>query len=238
MEEFRKLTTGLLLCTDVMARGIDVPDVHWVVQYDPPKSAESFVHRCGRTARIGNTGNALVLLLPTEDTYINFIEINQKVVLKQFVKKPEVHNYLPKLQKMAIKDRAMYEKGARAFVSFVQSYLKHECNMIFRIKALDFGRLATGYGLVTIPKMPELKGKPLDNFEPVDIDVSSIPYRYGFKPCDFQFCPFLCLSISYIFYGTMYDWQGFNDIYALIFIVVLCTDVCKDNTYKYDSFWT
>ena len=39
----------------------------------------NFVHRCGRTARIGNAGNALVFLLPTEDTYINFIAINQKV---------------------------------------------------------------------------------------------------------------------------------------------------------------
>ena len=39
----------------------------------------NFVHRCGRTARIGNTGNALVFLLPSEDTYINFIAINQKV---------------------------------------------------------------------------------------------------------------------------------------------------------------
>lgn len=39
----------------------------------------SFVHRCGRTARIGNHGNALVFLLPMEESYINFLSINQKV---------------------------------------------------------------------------------------------------------------------------------------------------------------
>lgn len=180
MERFRSLTSGLLLCTDVMARGIDIPDVNWVIQYDPPKSAESFVHRCGRTARIGNTGNALVFLLPTEDSYVKFIEINQKVVLKPYEKTEGVNNYLPKLQKFALKDRAVYEKGARAFVSFVQSYIKHECNMIFRMKALDFGKLATGYGLLRIPKMPELKGKVIENFQPVDIDISTIPYKYVF----------------------------------------------------------
>lgn len=177
MEKFRKLPNGLLLCTDVMARGIDFPDVNWVIQYDPPKSAESFVHRCGRTARIGNTGNALVFLLPSEETYIKFIEINQKVILKPYEKKTDVHNYLPKLKNMALKDRAMIEKGARAYVSFVQSYIKHECSMIFRVKLLDFGKLATGFGLVRIPKMPELKGKVIENFQPVEIDLSAIPYK-------------------------------------------------------------
>ena len=39
----------------------------------------SFVHRCGRTARIGNSGNALIFLTPNEDTYVNFVAINQKV---------------------------------------------------------------------------------------------------------------------------------------------------------------
>lgn len=62
-----------------MARGVDIPEVHWVIQYDPPSSAASFVHRCGRTARIGRIGNALAMLLPNEDAYPNFILRNQKV---------------------------------------------------------------------------------------------------------------------------------------------------------------
>lgn len=62
-----------------MARGVDIQEVHWVIQYDPPSSASSFVHRCGRTARIGRTGNALAMLLPNEDAYPNFILRNQKV---------------------------------------------------------------------------------------------------------------------------------------------------------------
>jgi ATP-dependent RNA helicase DDX55/SPB4 len=72
---------GMLLCTDVMGRGVDIPDINWVIQYDPPSSAASFVHRCGRTARIGNQGSALVMLLPTEDAYVDFIYRNQKVIL-------------------------------------------------------------------------------------------------------------------------------------------------------------
>lgn len=174
---FRTLECGILVCSDVMARGIDIPEVNWVLQYNPPKSANFFVHRCGRTARIGNTGNALVFLLPAEDTYINFLKINQKVLLQKLDPCDSVNNYLPKLRKFALKDRALVEKGARAYVSFVQFYAKHECGLIFRIKDLDFGKLATGYGLLRIPKMPEVKGKDVSSFVPVEADFDKIAYK-------------------------------------------------------------
>lgn len=78
-DQFRQLESGLLVTTDVMARGIDIAEIDWVVQFDPPSNAAAFVHRCGRTARIGNHGSAVVLLLPNEDAYVPFIDINQKV---------------------------------------------------------------------------------------------------------------------------------------------------------------
>lgn len=175
--KFRTMTSGLLVSTDVMARGIDIPDVHWVIQYDPPSSASAFVHRCGRTARIGNTGNALVMLLPAEDTYIKFIQINQKVPLTEMEKDEEAVSMVNKLRSLAIKDRAVYEKGVRAFVSFIQSYIKHECSMIFRLKDLDYGLLAQGFGLLRIPRMPELRGKSVTNFTPAEVDIKAIPFR-------------------------------------------------------------
>ena len=66
-DSYRRAEEGVLVCTDVMARGVDIPDVHWVIQFDPPSSAPAFVHRCGRTARIGQRGNALLMLLPNEE---------------------------------------------------------------------------------------------------------------------------------------------------------------------------
>lgn len=54
--------TGVLLCTDVAARGLDLPDVDVVVQFDPPQDPKVFSHRCGRTARAGREGKAIVLL--------------------------------------------------------------------------------------------------------------------------------------------------------------------------------
>ena len=55
-----------------MARGVDIPDVDWVVQFDPPSNAEAFVHRYGRTARSGLKGQALVINLNFALIAINF----------------------------------------------------------------------------------------------------------------------------------------------------------------------
>lgn len=47
------MSPGALFCTDVAARGLDIPDVHWIVQHDAPQDPAAFVHRVGRTARMG-----------------------------------------------------------------------------------------------------------------------------------------------------------------------------------------
>ncbi|XP_043968238.1 probable ATP-dependent RNA helicase DDX31 isoform X3 [Gambusia affinis] len=68
--QFSASTTGVLLCTDVAARGLDLPQVSWIVQYTPPSSAAEYVHRVGRTARIGGRGNGLLFLTPAEAAFI------------------------------------------------------------------------------------------------------------------------------------------------------------------------
>ncbi|KAM8960737.1 ATP-dependent RNA helicase DDX55 [Pelodytes ibericus] len=175
--EYRKLDSGILVCTDVMARGIDIPEVNWVLQYDPPSSASAFVHRCGRTARIGNHGSALVFLLPMEESYVEFLSINQKCPLQEMTELTFSQDHLPKLKSMAKSDRAMFDKGMKAFVSFVQAYAKHECNLIFRVKDLDFSSLARGFGLLKMPRMPELRGKDVSDFVTTIMYTDSIPYK-------------------------------------------------------------
>ena len=49
-----------------MARGLDLPKLDLIIQYDPPAAVEEYMHRVGRTARIGNAGKALLFLLQHE----------------------------------------------------------------------------------------------------------------------------------------------------------------------------
>ena len=66
--------SGILLCTDVAARGLDIPDVDWIVQYDPPDDPKEYIHRVGRTARgEGGKGHALMILRPEELGFLRYV---------------------------------------------------------------------------------------------------------------------------------------------------------------------
>ncbi|XP_070760333.1 ATP-dependent DNA helicase DDX31 [Enoplosus armatus] len=69
-QQFSVSQSGVLLCTDVAARGLDLPQVTWIIQYTPPAAAAEYVHRVGRTARIGGRGNSLIFLTPAETAFI------------------------------------------------------------------------------------------------------------------------------------------------------------------------
>ncbi|KAG5492823.1 hypothetical protein JKF63_01403 [Porcisia hertigi] len=70
-----KRSRCVLVCTDVAARGLDIPEVGVVVQYDPPVDPNTFIHRIGRTARMGRSGQSVVFLMPQELEYVNFMRL-------------------------------------------------------------------------------------------------------------------------------------------------------------------
>jgi len=66
LDSFKKSEVQLLVCSDVAARGLDIPAVSHVFNFDVPTSAEDYVHRIGRTGRAGRSGKAYTLALPEE----------------------------------------------------------------------------------------------------------------------------------------------------------------------------
>ncbi|WP_129628524.1 DEAD/DEAH box helicase [Candidatus Oscillochloris fontis] len=74
MKRFREGQAELLVATDVAARGLDIPDVTHVINYDVPNDPEAYVHRIGRTGRAGRTGLAITLITPRERRMLQIIE--------------------------------------------------------------------------------------------------------------------------------------------------------------------
>ncbi|CAG8646310.1 2039_t:CDS:10 [Funneliformis mosseae] len=183
---------ALLLCTDVAARGLDMPDVDYVIQMDPPQDPKVFSHRCGRTARAGKEGKAIVLLVRgREEVYVDFLKI-RKIPLRQLsyvlpdsittqdpVVDEENEVLLKQVRDIILTDRDLHDKGIKAFVSYVRSYTKHDASYIFRLKDLNLGKVAKGYGLLRLPKMPELKDYKSDDFEETPINMDE--YKYADK---------------------------------------------------------
>ena len=59
LKRFKEHKFSVLVATDVAARGIDIPDIDLVVMVEPPKDAETYIHRAGRTARAGKKGTCI-----------------------------------------------------------------------------------------------------------------------------------------------------------------------------------
>ena len=81
LDAFRKGEEHILIATDIAARGIDIPDVSLVVNYDVPTTPEAYVHRIGRTARAGREGRAITLCAPEEQKHLRDIEKLIKIKL-------------------------------------------------------------------------------------------------------------------------------------------------------------
>ncbi|XP_050667310.1 probable ATP-dependent RNA helicase DDX55 homolog [Leptidea sinapis] len=187
LEKFRAADSTILLCTDLMSRGLDIPEVEWVIQWEPPSNPAALVHRVGRTARGGAAGCSLLPLLPSEDSYVAFIKANQQVELADWRSSNDEIKISDKLRKKVLsilhqqqmKDRAIFDKAQRAFVSHMRAYSKHECNILLRLKELPLGHIATSYGLLKLPIMPEIKQEHQGQFVGPDekVDFNAIPYK-------------------------------------------------------------
>ncbi|KAB0478767.1 ATP-dependent RNA helicase SrmB [Vibrio sp. IB15] len=80
---FRDGTVNVLLATDVAARGIDLPDVSHVINYDMPRTADVYLHRIGRTARAGKKGNAVSLIEAHDQLMIERVARYTKEAIKE-----------------------------------------------------------------------------------------------------------------------------------------------------------
>jgi ATP-dependent RNA helicase DeaD len=83
LERVRKGTLRFLVATDVAARGIDLPELSHVIQYEPPDDPEGYIHRAGRTGRAGASGTAISLVYGLERTALQRIGRRYEIDLQE-----------------------------------------------------------------------------------------------------------------------------------------------------------
>lgn len=167
--------SALLLCTDVAARGLDLPQVDWVIQYTSPGNPVDYIHRVGRTARAGLKGSALLFLTPAEKDYVTILngfkieveEMKSEEMMKSLVEDARTSNHLLRMQlgkeraaeihrameERVKSDRKLLELSTSAFLSFVKSYATFPVSLkkIFHVKNLHLGHVAKSFVLQEAP---------------------------------------------------------------------------------------
>lgn len=151
--EYCNAPCGTLLCTDVAARGLDIPSVDWIIQFDPPDDPRDYIHRVGRTARAGNSGKSLLFLLPTELGFLRFLKV-AKVPLNEYTfPSDKVANVQGQLEKLISKNYYLHQSARDGYRSYLQAYGSYSLKRIFDIHKLDLVKVAKAYGFSVPPKV-------------------------------------------------------------------------------------
>jgi ATP-dependent RNA helicase DDX18/HAS1 len=151
--EFCNAPSGILLCTDVAARGLDIPKVDWIIQFDPPDDPRDYIHRVGRTARAGKDGKSLLFLLPSELGFLRFLKV-AKVPLNEYsFPANKIANVQGQLEKLISKNYYLHQSARDGYRSYLQAYGSYSLKRIFDIHALDLAKVAKAFGFSVPPKV-------------------------------------------------------------------------------------
>ncbi|KRZ30945.1 putative ATP-dependent RNA helicase pitchoune, partial [Trichinella pseudospiralis] len=149
---FIKAQAGTLLCTDVAARGLDIPKVDWIVQYDPPDDPTDYIHRVGRTARgEGGQGNALLILQPSELKFLYYLKQAKIPVMEYECCWDKVANVQKQLEKLLKSNVYLFKSAIEAFKGYVRAYDSHQLKDIFNVATLDLQAVAKSFGFESPP---------------------------------------------------------------------------------------
>jgi ATP-dependent RNA helicase DDX18/HAS1 len=151
--EFLNAESGILLCTDVAARGLDIPAVDWIVQFDPPDDPREYIHRVGRTARAGGRGKALLFLLPSELGFLRYLK-QAKVPLNEYnFPSSKVANVQTQLERLVSKNYYLNKSARDAYRSYLQAYASHSLKHIFNVNDLDLSVVSRSFGFDVPPQV-------------------------------------------------------------------------------------
>ena len=178
---FANTKAGVLLCTDVGARGLDFVGVGATVQVDAPTDATTYIHRVGRTARLGSEGEAVLFLQPKEREFaevltekgVNFANGSVVAMLdvledskdaserdkSMFKSMPHLHpasqRMLKKLVAKVASDKQYDVLAKDAFRAHVRAYATFPSAFkhIFHVKRLHLGHVAAAFGLKDAPQL-------------------------------------------------------------------------------------
>ncbi|PLB47186.1 DEAD-domain-containing protein [Aspergillus steynii IBT 23096] len=179
----RSRDPSVLICTDVASRGLDLPNVDLVVEYDPAFSADDHTHRIGRTARLGRDGRALIFLQPgCEENYVEVLKRGYRDGGKALTRttaadiiqrgfsgniQSEGKNWEEKatdfqidIERWALDNPEYLEMARRAYQSHIRAYATHIANerSMFNIKELHLGHLAKAFALRDRPSKINVPG--------------------------------------------------------------------------------
>lgn len=152
--EFCNAKQGILICTDVAARGLDIPAVDWIVQFDPPDDPRDYIHRVGRTARgTAGKGKSLMFLTPLELGFLRYLKAANVPLNEYEFPVNKIANVQGQLTKLIKSNFWLHQSAKDGYRSYLQAYSSHHLKTVYQIDKLDLVKVAKSFGFETPPKV-------------------------------------------------------------------------------------
>ena len=153
--EFFNSEKGVLLCTDVAQRGLDFPEIDWIINFDLPLSVDEYLHRIGRTARGPDShGKSLLILLPNETDFLERIKEKNIIVKEYEFKKEKLIDIQQKYELLISSNPALESLAVEAYKNYIFSFMYSKNNSKDNrqnIKNIDKEKLIKSFGLKEVP---------------------------------------------------------------------------------------
>ncbi|KAL7896753.1 P-loop containing nucleoside triphosphate hydrolase protein [Trichoderma sp. SZMC 28014] len=152
--EFSNAPHGILICTDVAARGLDIPAVDFIVQFDPPDNTRDYIHRVGRTARGTDAkGRSLLFLQPNEVGFLSYLKAARVPVVEFEFPRKKIINVQSQLEKLIGKNYYLQQSAKDAFKAYLHAYASHSLRSVYDVQKLDLVKIAKSFGFPTPPRV-------------------------------------------------------------------------------------
>ncbi|XP_046399118.1 probable ATP-dependent RNA helicase DDX10 [Ischnura elegans] len=153
-ESFCRKNHAVLFATDIAARGLDFPAVHWVIQLDCPEDAATYIHRAGRTARYEKGGESLLVLLPSEkEAMVKRLEAAKVPIGEIKISANKLQSPQRKLEAFLARDVELKATAQRAFVAYIKSVFLMKDKEVFKVNSLKTDAFSRSLGLAIPPRI-------------------------------------------------------------------------------------
>ncbi|GAW25780.1 putative ATP-dependent RNA helicase HAS1 [Rosellinia necatrix] len=151
---FVNAKSGILICTDVAARGLDIPAVDFIVKLDPPDDPREYIHRVGRTARgAGSKGRSLLFLQPSEIGFLSHLKAARVPVVEYDFPAKKILNIQSQLEKLINSNYYLNQSAKEGYRAYLHAYASHSLRTVFDVSKLDLAKVAKSFGFAVPPRI-------------------------------------------------------------------------------------
>ncbi len=151
-DAFSRTKNAALFATDVASRGLDFPNVDWVVQVDCPDDVPTYIHRVGRTARFRSNGRAMLFLGEGKElAFLERLSARGIVLNKVRVNPARMAGVTPRIAATVAGNKELKSLAQRAFLFYLKSVYQQSDKKVFDAAEHNIELLSKSFGLAVTP---------------------------------------------------------------------------------------